>query len=151
MFGTMGLPEILIILVIGIVVFGVIKMPKIVRSLGSGVKQFQKFRNVVKNPLDHIDDFMEDEPAQDQQQYYGPNPDQQQYYGPNPDQQQYNGPNPDQQQYYGPNPNQQPGAYPGQGQQGQWQGGSPQGSQGSPGEPEEGGEQKPPERDSGDA
>ena len=144
MFGTMGLPEILIILVIGIVVFGVIKMPKIVRSLGSGMKQFQRFRNVVKNPLDHIDDFMEDEPAQDQQQYYGPNPNQQQYYGPNPNQQ---GP----QGWSGGWTNQQPGAYPGQGQQGQWQGGSPQAPQGSPGEPEEGGEQKPPKRDSGDA
>ena len=133
MFGTMGIPEILIILVIGIVVFGVIKMPKIVRSLGSGMKQFQRFNNVVKNPLDHIDDFMEDEPAQDQQQYYGPKPNQQ---GP--------------QGWSGGWTNQQPGGYP-PGQQGQWQGGSPQGPQGSPGEPEEGGEQKPPGRDSGNA
>jgi sec-independent protein translocase protein TatA len=111
MFGTLGLQEILIVLVIGIIVFGVFKMPKIVRSLGSGVKQFQKFRNVVKNPLDHIDDLMGDEPSQNQQQNYGPNPN----------------------------------------QQGHWQGGSPQGPKGAPGEPEEGGEQKSPERDNGDA
>jgi len=44
MFGSMGGVEILIILVIGIVVFGVIKLPKIARMLGSGMSGYSKLK-----------------------------------------------------------------------------------------------------------
>jgi sec-independent protein translocase protein TatA len=132
MFGTLGIQEILIVLVVGIIVFGVIRMPRILRSLGSGVKQFQRFRNAMKNPLDHIDDIMKDEPARDEQRYYGPNP------------------NSPQGQYWGGGwTNQNPGEYPGFGQQDQGQGnwghGGPFRGQEPPDRPEHGEAQGPPE------
>ncbi len=44
MFGGIGGLEILIILVIGIVVFGVIKMPHIARILGSGMSGYKRLK-----------------------------------------------------------------------------------------------------------
>ena len=75
MFGTIGLPEILIILAIGIFIFGGIKLPGILRSLSSGVKGFRKVRDTIRNPMD-FDAWTEEEPEkkntfQQQQQYYG--------------------------------------------------------------------------------
>lgn len=131
MFGTLGIQEILIILVIGIIVFGVIRMPKILRFIGSGIKNYRRVKNTLKNPLD-FDRFMDEEP-QENQQYYGPNPN-----------------DPQSQQWGRGWSNQRPGGYSGPDQQGQWQGG-PSHGQGTPGEPGQSGEQKPPERDSSDA
>ena len=42
MFGGIGMQEILIILVIGLLVFGATRLPKIARSLGLGIKKFKK-------------------------------------------------------------------------------------------------------------
>jgi Sec-independent protein translocase protein TatA len=75
MFGTIGLPEILIILAIGIFIFGGIKLPGILRSLSSGVKGFRKVRDTIRNPMD-FEAWMEEEPekkstSRQQQQYYG--------------------------------------------------------------------------------
>jgi Sec-independent protein translocase protein TatA len=44
LFGGIGGVEILIILVIGIVVFGVIKMPRIARILGSGMNGYKRLK-----------------------------------------------------------------------------------------------------------
>jgi sec-independent protein translocase protein TatA len=41
MFGTLGLPELLIILVIVIVIFGVNKLPKLGKGLGEGIRNFK--------------------------------------------------------------------------------------------------------------
>jgi sec-independent protein translocase protein TatA len=52
MFGGIGMQEIVIILIVGLLVFGATKLPKIARSLGQGIKEFKK---TVKD-LDDDDD-----------------------------------------------------------------------------------------------
>ena len=42
MFGTFGGPEILIILVIVLLLFGAKRIPELARGLGSGMKEFKK-------------------------------------------------------------------------------------------------------------
>jgi len=41
MFGSLGLPELLVILVIVIVVFGVNKIPQLGKGLGEGIRNFK--------------------------------------------------------------------------------------------------------------
>lgn len=42
MFGSFGLPELLIILVIVIVIFGASKLPQLGRGLGEGISNFRE-------------------------------------------------------------------------------------------------------------
>ena len=42
MFGSLGLPELLIILLIVLLIFGANKLPKLARGLGSSVKNFKE-------------------------------------------------------------------------------------------------------------
>ncbi|HOW57649.1 MAG TPA: twin-arginine translocase TatA/TatE family subunit [Smithellaceae bacterium] len=42
MFGSIGMPEIIIILVIVVIIFGVGKLPEIGSALGKGIKDFKK-------------------------------------------------------------------------------------------------------------
>jgi sec-independent protein translocase protein TatA len=49
MFGSLGLPELLVILVIVLVVFGAGKLPQLGRGLGEGI---QNFRNGLKSGAD---------------------------------------------------------------------------------------------------
>lgn len=94
MFGTMGGLEILIILVIGIVIFGVIKLPGIVRMLGSGVSGYNKLKKgfSFSDVMDKLKgDEQESSKEPPQQQWAAPPPGwqpppQQPYYQP-PDQQ----------------------------------------------------------------
>lgn len=46
MFGSLGLPELLVILVIVIVIFGAGRLPQLGRGLGEGI---QNFRNGIRN------------------------------------------------------------------------------------------------------
>ena len=41
MFGTLGLPELLIILAIVVLIFGVNKLPKLGKGLGQGIRNFK--------------------------------------------------------------------------------------------------------------
>jgi sec-independent protein translocase protein TatA len=41
MFGSLGMPELLIILVIVIVIFGATRLPQLGRGLGEGIKNFK--------------------------------------------------------------------------------------------------------------
>ena len=84
MFGGIGMQEILIILVIGLLVFGATRLPKIARSLGLGIKEFKK---TIKG-LDDDDDEPSkiqyvQQPPVNQQPYQPYNPGvQQQAYNP---------------------------------------------------------------------
>ncbi|UCB44779.1 MAG: twin-arginine translocase TatA/TatE family subunit [Spirochaetota bacterium] len=93
MLGGIGFQEIIIIVIVGLLVFGAARLPKIAKSLGQGIKEFKK----------SIKDTDEDEENSikyvDQGQYSQP-----QQFG------QYQGPAP------GYGPNQQPGQYSPQGQ-----------------------------------
>jgi sec-independent protein translocase protein TatA len=45
MFGSLGMPELLVILVIILIIFGVGKLPEIGSALGKGIKNFKKTMN----------------------------------------------------------------------------------------------------------
>jgi len=53
MFGTLGLPELLIILAIVILIFGVNKLPRLGKGLGEGIRNF---KDSVKTGGDESDD-----------------------------------------------------------------------------------------------
>ena len=73
MFGALGLPEVLIILVIGVLIFGGVKLPGMIRSLSSGVRGFRKVRDTVRNPIDLDQWIVDEKPRQEPpfgRQYY---------------------------------------------------------------------------------
>lgn len=107
MIGGIGIQEIIVILVVGLLVFGAARLPKIARSLGQGIKEF-------KRTVKGIDDEEEEE-GRSRMRYVTPQPSQmnpQQY----PQGQQYTqAPG---QPYYTTPPQGQ--GYPGGPQQQQW-------------------------------
>ncbi len=52
-FGGLGVPELLIIFLIILILFGANKIPKIARDLGGGIREFKK--NLSENPEDKND------------------------------------------------------------------------------------------------
>jgi sec-independent protein translocase protein TatA len=52
MFGQIGIPEIMLILVIALLVFGPSKLPSVGKSLGEGITSFKKALNEVRNEED---------------------------------------------------------------------------------------------------
>lgn len=73
MLGGIGVQEIVIILIVGLLVFGAARLPKIARSLGQGIKEFKK---TVKG-LDE-----DDEPAEKTTKYVQQPPSYPQQYPP---------------------------------------------------------------------
>ena len=119
MFGALGLPEILIILVIGVLIFGGVKIPGILRSLSSGVRGYRKVKDTVRNPMNLDRWIADEEPEQDsrsrprQYGYYqgpqGPSPQGPSPQGPGPQEYRDGGytawpgrQQPEGGQYYGP-------------------------------------------------
>ncbi len=54
MFGSLGLPELLIILAIVVLIFGVNKLPRLGKGLGEGIRNFKDSVKTKKN--DETDD-----------------------------------------------------------------------------------------------
>ena len=52
MFGSIGMPELIIILVIALIIFGPRKLPELGRSLGRSLKEFKRASNELQNTLD---------------------------------------------------------------------------------------------------
>ncbi len=49
MFGNIGLPEMMIIMVVALLVFGPKKMPEIGRSIGKAIREFKKSTEELKD------------------------------------------------------------------------------------------------------
>jgi len=52
MFGSLGMPEIIVILVIALIIFGPRKLPELGRSLGRGIAEFKKATNELQSTLE---------------------------------------------------------------------------------------------------
>jgi TatA/E family protein of Tat protein translocase len=51
MFGSLGFSEVMMILIIGLVIFGPKKLPEIGRSLGNAIREFRRASNDIMNTL----------------------------------------------------------------------------------------------------
>ena len=59
MFGSIGMPELIIIFVIALVIFGPRKLPELGRSLGKSLSEFKRASNELRSTLDeeiHLED-----------------------------------------------------------------------------------------------
>ena len=52
MFGSIGVPELLIIMTIALIIFGPRKLPELGRSLGRSLNEFKRASNELKNTLE---------------------------------------------------------------------------------------------------
>lgn len=52
MFGSIGMPELIIIFIIALIVFGPRKLPELGRSLGRGIAEFKKASNEFQRTLE---------------------------------------------------------------------------------------------------
>jgi len=73
MFGSFGMLEILLILVVGVVVFGAIKLPRFAKSIGSGLQELKRLKRGFEMGLDEEDEQIEKSDSghrQPRQQYW---------------------------------------------------------------------------------
>ena len=52
MFGSIGMPELIIIFVIALIIFGPRKLPELGKSLGRSLQEFRKASNELRSTLD---------------------------------------------------------------------------------------------------
>ena len=52
MFGSIGMPELVVILVIALIIFGPRKLPELGRSLGKTLAEFKRTSNDLRNTLE---------------------------------------------------------------------------------------------------
>ena len=52
MFGSIGMPELIIILVIALIIFGPRKLPELGRSLGRSINEYKKASNELRSTLE---------------------------------------------------------------------------------------------------
>lgn len=62
MFGGLGGPEIIIILIIALIIFGPDKLPEMARGIGKGIREFRNITGGVERTLkDEFDSIMKEE------------------------------------------------------------------------------------------
>jgi len=52
MFGNIGLPELMIILIIALLVFGPKKLPEVSRTIGKAIREFKKSTDEIKDKFE---------------------------------------------------------------------------------------------------
>ena len=52
MFGNIGFPELLIILIIALLIFGPKKLPEVGRSIGKALREFRKTSDEIKEKIE---------------------------------------------------------------------------------------------------
>jgi sec-independent protein translocase protein TatA len=62
MFGSIGMPELVIIFVIALIIFGPRKLPELGRSLGRSINEFKRASNELRNTLEDEVRFEEQRP-----------------------------------------------------------------------------------------
>ena len=67
MFGSVGTPELIIIFIIALIVFGPRKLPELGKSLGKSLAEFKRASNELKNTLDE-EIRMEERKSQERQE-----------------------------------------------------------------------------------
>jgi TatA/E family protein of Tat protein translocase len=69
MFGSVGVPELIIIFTIALIIFGPRKLPELGKSLGKSLAEFKRASNELKNTLDEeirLEDQRSTRPAEPQ-------------------------------------------------------------------------------------
>src|SRR5919205_2728957 len=72
MFGSIGMPELIIILTLALIIFGPRKLPELGRSLGRSLGEFKRASNELRNTLDEEIRLEEQRSAQRQSPPAGP-------------------------------------------------------------------------------
>jgi sec-independent protein translocase protein TatA len=73
MFGPIGMPELIVIMVLALIIFGPRKLPELGRSLGRSLNEFKKASNELKHTLDE-EIRVEEQRTADQQRAPEPAP-----------------------------------------------------------------------------
>jgi len=63
MFGSIGMPELMIIFVIALIIFGPRKLPELGRSMGRSLSEFKRASNELRSTLDEEIRVEEKEPT----------------------------------------------------------------------------------------
>jgi Sec-independent protein translocase protein TatA len=71
MFGSFGMLEILLILVVGVFVFGVIKLPRFARSIGTGFQELKRLKRGLDMGFDEDEDRPREEDRRSSRQSQG--------------------------------------------------------------------------------
>ena len=61
--GTIGVPELIVIFVIALIVFGPKKLPELGKSLGKGLSEFRKASNDLRSTIEEEVRAIESEPS----------------------------------------------------------------------------------------